>query len=99
MQAGVLAHGGTFGPDGTFTAPYLFSKWVQIKLAAQRLKEPVLAVIAAVDQVRQAKGQAPAPGPAVAATTGPAAVPTVPTPIATPTISAEQVQQISRCIV
>lgn len=68
----------------------------EVKLAAQRLKEPVLAVIAAVDQVRQAKGQAPAPGPAVAATTGPAAVPTVPTPVATPSISAEQVQQISQ---
>lgn len=36
MQAGVLAHGGTFGPDGTFTAPYLFSTWVHIKLAAGR---------------------------------------------------------------
>jgi hypothetical protein len=29
VLAGVLALGGTFGPDGTFTAPYIFSRWPQ----------------------------------------------------------------------
>lgn len=76
----------------------------EVKLAAQRLKEPVLTVVAAVDQVRVARGQAPLPKPAdptpteVKATevkaTEVKATEVKPIPAAGPQISDDQVRKL-----
>ncbi|MCK6488251.1 MAG: SH3 domain-containing protein [Planctomycetes bacterium] len=76
----------------------------EVKLAAQRLKEPVQTVVAAVDQVRVARGQAPLPKPVdpppteVKATevkaTEVKAVEVKPTTPAGPQISDEQVRKL-----
>jgi uncharacterized protein YgiM (DUF1202 family) len=71
----------------------------EVKLAAQRLKEPVQTVVTAVDQVRVARGQAPVPKPVEPAppevkATEVKATEVKPTPAPGPQISDEQVRKL-----